>query len=107
MPMSREQHEALLEELLNPELQQSRRAEILQEMRVDYGTVLADDTTQKEKIKKLEDDNSDLVLSNSKLFRQVGITNPDDKKEEDQKTFSQTVTLEQLEKEWLLNAYYH
>jgi Phi29 scaffolding protein. len=98
MPMTREQHETLLNDLLNPELEQSRRTEILQEMRVDYGTVLVDDETQKSKIKKLELDNSDLVLSNSKLFRQVGITEPN-KKEDEQKDFSQTVTLEQLEKE--------
>ncbi len=99
-PMKREDHEALLNELLTPDLEHTRRTEILQLLRTDYGTVHADfDDLTKTKA-KLEKDNSDLVVSNSMLFRQVGIK--DDlasKKKDDQKTFSESVTLESLEKQ--------
>lgn len=99
MPMERDKHEALLNELLNPELEQSRRTEILQELRVDYGGVLTDFDTITKESAKLKSDNADLVVSNSKLFRQLGVTNDTEaQKKEEEKTFSETVTLEQLEK---------
>ena len=98
MAMEREQHENLLNELLNPELEQSRRTEILQELRVDYGTVLTDISSMTENIEGLQKDNTDLVVSNSKLFRQLGVVGNDGKEQEEvQKEFSETVTLEQLE----------
>lgn len=98
MPMKRDDHEGLLNELLTPELEHSRRTEILQALRVDYGTVLTDFDTATKTTEKLQRDNSDLVVSNSKLFRQLGTQeNPDAKKKEDEKTFSETVTLESLE----------
>lgn len=99
MPMSREDYETILGELLNPELEQSKRTDLLQQLRVDYGTVIADHDEHTGKIKKLSEDNSDLVLSNSKLFRQIGLTSKEDKVEEEKKEFSQTVTLSDLERE--------
>lgn len=100
MPMERDKHENLLNELLNPELEQSRRTEILQELRVDYGTVLTDFSTLTTDSEKLRKDNADLVVANSKLFRQVGITdnNSEEKKKQEEKTLSETITIEQLEK---------
>lgn len=99
MPMTREEHETLLNALLNPELEQSQRTEMLQQLRVDYGTVITDFDSLTTTSEKLRQDNSDLVVSNSKLFRQIGITDdPNKKKEEDQKSFSESVTLESLEK---------
>jgi regulator of replication initiation timing len=99
MPMSREDHENLLGELLNPELPQSDRTEILQKLRVDYGTVLADFDDTSKKLDKLTTDNQDLTLANSKLFRQIGIPKgSDEEKKEDQKEFSETITLEQIER---------
>jgi mRNA degradation ribonuclease J1/J2 len=85
MPMEREAYEAILNDLLNPELEQSRRTELLQNLRVDYGTVISEHEEHTGKIKKLSEDNSDLVVSNSKLFRQIGLTNKEDKKEEAKK----------------------
>jgi hypothetical protein len=48
----------------------------------------------------LQSDNDDLIISNSKLFRQLGIVGANDetKKKEEKKTFSESITLESLEK---------
>jgi hypothetical protein len=96
MPMTRDEHETLLSELLNPDIEHSRRTEILQQMRVDYSGVLSDFDKNTQTIEKLTKDNGDLVLSNSKLFRELKIDTKEDKKEEEQKEFSETVTIEQL-----------
>lgn len=98
MPMERDTHEALLNELLNPELEVSRRTEILQELRTDYSTVLTDFQGLNETNTKLRSDNDDLIISNSKLFRQLGTVTQEDKTKEKEKDFSETVTLESLEK---------
>lgn len=99
MPMmSRDEHEALLSELLTPELEHSRKTEILQLLRKDNGighTEYAELTASNEKLQK---DNADLVVSNSKLFREVGLHDRPDKVEEVQKQeYSETVTIESLE----------
>ena len=94
--MDRETHEAILNELLNPEIEQSRRTELLQELRVDYGSVITDHSELTKTNEKLQSDNSDLVVSNSKLFRQIGITDQKDNEEVKEKEFSETVTLEGL-----------
>lgn len=99
MAYTRDEHEAILNDLLNPELEQSRRTELLQQLRVDYGGVLADNETNAKQIEKLTKDNGDLVIANSQLFRKVGITDIEDKKEEEKKTFSQTVKISDFEKE--------
>ena len=96
MPMDRETHEAILNELLNPEIEQSKRTELLQELRVDYGSVITDHSELTQTNEKLQADNSDLVISNSKLFRQIGITDQKDNEEVKEKEFSETVTLEGL-----------
>jgi len=99
MVMKKEDHESLLNELIDPELDQSRRTEILQLLRNDYNTVLAEHEEMTANIEKLQRDNSDLVLSNSKLFRQIGIMGNTEKEEElEQKEFSETITIEELEK---------
>lgn len=100
MPMPREDHEKLLNELLMPELEHTRRTEILQLLRTDYGTVLTDFDGLTSTKTKLEKENSDLVVSNSMLFRQIGIKDDPAAKEKDKaKTFSESVTLEALEKQ--------
>lgn len=96
MPMERDKHEAILNELLNPEIEQSKRTELLQELRVDYGSVITDYTELTQSNEKLQADNSDLVVSNSKLFRQIGVTDTNEKEEVKEKEFSETVTLENL-----------
>lgn len=100
MPMERDAHENLLNELLTPNLEQTRRTEILQELRADYVTVLTDFSTLTDSNSQLQTDNSDLVVANSKLFRQLGVVGGDEhfKKKEEKKNFSETITLETLEK---------
>jgi hypothetical protein len=98
MPLSREEHEAILNDLLNPELEHSRRTELLQSLRVAHGKDLADFDQHTSTIDKLTKDNADLVVSNSKLFRQIGVVEEGQKKEETQKDFSETITLEAIEK---------
>ena len=100
MPMSKEEHEALLNELLTQDLEHARRTEILQQLRTDYGTVHADFNVLETNNKNLQKNNDDLIVSNSQLFRQLGVVgeNTEKKQEEVQKNFSETVTLELLEK---------
>jgi hypothetical protein len=99
MPMERDVHEKLLSELLTADLEHSRRTEILQELRADYSNVLGDFENLNKSSEKLQKDNDDLVRANSMLFRQAGIYDKEDKKEEQQqKDFSETITLEQIER---------
>lgn len=101
MPMTRDEHEALLDELNNPEIDTSRRNEILHNLRSDYGSFLAEDEKKSHTLDKLQTEKSDLVTANSRLFRQLGISDnpdPETKKHEEQKTLSETITLEDIEK---------
>ena len=96
MPLEREQYEGLLNELLTPDLEAGRKTEILTSLRdhnLEYTTSY--ETLSKEK-EKLVKDNSDLVVANSKLFRQTGVVKEETKVDE-AKEFSKTVTLESLE----------
>lgn len=96
--MDKEKLEEMLQELLNPELEQSRKTEILQELRVGFSTVSAELEELTKANEKLQKDNNDLVISNSKLFRQLGTLGDESKEEEvEKKEFSETVTLEELE----------
>ncbi len=100
MPLiPREDHEALLEELLNTEIERSRLTDILQELRTQHNSGLEDVVTFTSQADKLQKDNNDLIVSNSKLFRQVGIVNNVDNTKKEEKEFSETVTLEELESE--------
>lgn len=98
--MSREEHENLLNELLNSEIEHSRRTEILQMLRTDHVTGHQDMEEIGKTNSRLTKDNEDLVVSNSKLFRQLGVVggNQEQQKEMEQKTVSESITLESLEK---------
>jgi hypothetical protein len=96
--MSRDDHETLLNELMNPELEHSRRTEILQQLRVDRSTVHAEFDELNKNNSKLKTDNQDLIVSNSKLFRQIGVVGTEKEQEEEKKDFSETITLEQIER---------
>jgi hypothetical protein len=98
MPMDREEHENLLNELNNPELEHTRRSEILQQLRTDYTGVHTDFeaiTTERDKFKG---DNLDLVVANSKLFRQLGKFETGKEDEVKEKDFSESITIESLER---------
>lgn len=98
--LEREKHEDLLNELLDVELETSRKTEILQELRVDHVAKGESITEYDERTNKLEKDNYDLVASNSRLFRQSGIVGNEGKeKEVEEQEYSETVTLEELEGE--------
>jgi phosphopantothenoylcysteine synthetase/decarboxylase len=97
MPLSREEHETLLADLLTPELEAAKKTEILQSLRdnyTEYSTTFEVLSNEKEKLAK---DNADLVVANSKLFRQTGIVKEDDPKKDEAKEFSKSVTIESLE----------
>jgi|SRR5690606_33651110 len=98
MPMAKDEHEALLNKLLDTELTHTERTEILQTLRADYGSVLSEHEEHTKTIQKLQDENSDLVVSNSKLFRQIGVTGTDKEKDIEKEELSETITIEQLEK---------
>lgn len=93
-----DEHEELLSELLQPELEQSRKTEILQELRTDFRTSVAeveDLTKVKERLAK---NNDDLIVANSQLFRQAGIVGTSKEKEVEKTALSETITIEELEK---------
>lgn len=100
MAMEHARHEEILASLNNPELAVTEKTELLQELRADYGTVLTDLSTQKSAIEKLQSTNDDLVIANSSLFRQAGFAGSSDeeRKKEEEKSFSETITLEALER---------
>lgn len=99
MPMEKDVHENLLNELLSADIETSRKTEILQELRADYTNVLNDFTDLTSSNERLQKDNDDLVVSNSKLFREIGIVGQGQEKQEEekQKDFSETVSLESIE----------
>jgi len=100
MPMERDAHEALLTELLNPEIEHSRKTEILQLVRADYVGVQNDFSELEKSNIHFKKNNDDLLQSNSMLFRQAGMLGREEEKEEEivQQEFSETVTIEQLER---------
>jgi regulator of replication initiation timing len=98
MPMEREAYQNLLSELLLPDLEHSRRTDILTEIQNEYNGTTTEYEELKAKQEKLLRDNNELILANSKLFRLQGITEDTKEKEkEKEKEFSETVTLEALE----------
>ena len=97
--MEHSAYEAILNELYG-DTTPDRRTELLGMLRTDYSTVIKDHDTHTGRISELENDNKGLQVANGQLFRQLGYEGgkPEDKKKEDEKTFSETVTIEQLEK---------
>ena len=99
MPMEHEKHEELLNELLTPDIEHSRKTEILQELRADYGGVHSDFESLTKSHDKLKSEHADMVVTNSTLFRKLGHTEKDNNEEEEKRSFSESVKLEDLEKE--------
>lgn len=99
MPMDIEKHEEILNALNDPELSAVDRGELLGQLRSDYGAFTSEYQEMTETINKQDSAVKDLTLANSQLFRQIGANNrdPEKEKETQQQTFSETVTLEQLE----------
>ena len=97
MPMDRDRHESLLAELMG-QATETRKAEILQEFHVDYSGVLTDHEKLSKTTEQLAKDKEDLLVANSRLFRENGVYVADKQKDEKvaEQTFSETVTLETL-----------
>lgn len=95
-----ERHEEILTLLNNPDIEQSVKVDLLTELRTGFTDGTNQITELSQNVEKLTSTNNDLLHANSKLFRQVGIQGKDEEqqKEEEEKTFSETITLEQLEK---------
>ena len=99
MARSVEEHDELLAELLVPDLEQARKTEILQELRTDFREERQTAEELAATNAKLKSNNDDLVISNSKLFRQAGIVGGGEPPEEKKKqALSETITIEELEK---------
>lgn len=99
MPMPLSDYEALLAELNSPETDKPRQTDILQALRADYTEVTTEVESLTATKTTLEKDNNDLVRSNSKLFLQAGFMKNDDKIEDVKKQeYSETITIEELEK---------
>lgn len=96
MPLPYEEYESLITELNNPELEHTRRVEILSDLRNDYTAVHADFTNLTSTNEKLKSEKYDLLEANSQLFRKAGFNTEDKKKEEAVKERSETITLEEL-----------
>ncbi len=98
MPMELEQYENLLNELNSADLTHERRTEILQELRKDYNTVVDEHKELSTSTEKLKEERENLLITNSKLFRQLGQQdNPELKQKQEKESFSETVTLDILE----------
>src|SRR5690625_4099504 len=96
--MDREKHEELLNELLQEDLTIDRKTEILQTLRTDHVATHESYTELETTKNTLEKDKNELLLSNSKMFRQLGVTgNEELEREEEEKEFSETVTIKELE----------
>ena len=96
--MDREKHEELLNELLSEDLTIDRKTEILQTLRTDHVATHESYSELESTNSNLTKDKEELLLSNSKMFRQLGVTgNSEAEEEEKKKEFSETVTIKELE----------
>lgn len=94
----KDEHEALLNELLDGNIDQTRKTEILQELRTEHTAIREGVQSLEESNEKYEKNNNDLITSNSQLFRQLGYLDNENQKppEEESKEFSETVTVDDL-----------
>ena len=96
--MEREKHEELLNELLQEDLTIDRKTEILQTLRTDHVATHESYAELETNNSTLSKEKEELLLSNSQMFRQLGVVGNEEKeKEEEEKEFSETVTIKELE----------
>lgn len=96
MPLSREEHEAILNQALGAETV-AERTELLSQLRDDHAETISILGANTSTIDKLTSERDDLIVSHSQMFRRQGTVNdPDLAKKEEEKTFSETVTIDQL-----------
>lgn len=97
--MDREKHEELLNELLGEDITIDRKTEILQTLRSDHVATHETYSELTESNKTLSKEKEELVLANGRMFRELGVVGNDEmEKEVEEKEFSETVTISELEK---------
>jgi len=99
--MDAKRHEEIMIALNDKETSLEERTAMLQELREDNAKMIGDFETFTNKQKELEEENKELLLTNSKLFRsQRYYDDTFEKQEEEQKkkSFSETATIEDLER---------
>src|SRR5699024_7433725 len=95
MAMTREEHEALLTELADGSVEESRKFEILQSLRNDniaHHEAFEDMTNANA---QLMEDNKQLQIANSRLFREQ--CTESENEEEIEHDFSESITVSDLE----------
>lgn len=73
--MTLDDYNARLDELNNPETSHERRADVMLEIREAYSNTFEGHTNLTETNTKLQAENKDLLLTNSKYFRMLGVQN--------------------------------
>ena len=96
MALSREEHEALLTELADGNVEESRKYEILQSLRNDSIAHHEDFEDMTNKVATLTEDNKQLQIANSRLFREQ-YTNEETDEEVIEQDFSESITVSDLE----------
>lgn len=96
MALSREEHEALLTELADGNVEESRKYEILQSLRNDSIAHHEDFEDMTNTVNQLTEDNKQLQIANSRLFREQ-YSNAETDEEEIEQDFSESITVSDLE----------
>jgi len=100
MPMEFDKYEGLVNELLDPELDHSRRTEILTEMKQDYSATISEVGELNTKVTDLDKKRLDLLDANSKLFRQIPTSHTkteEEKQKQATEERAKTLTISDLE----------
>lgn len=100
MPFTPEEFEGFMTELNSKDTELERKTDILQNLRKDYSDILAERESTSRKMEELNKEREHLLTTNSKLFRSSSYFNsePDHQEKVEQKTFSETVKLSDIEK---------
>lgn len=98
--ISREEHENLLSELMNPELEHARRTEVLTAIRAHDDVFNREYSSLEQERDKHKTNYEDAMVANNKLWRQTSYfeKDSDDFKKQEDKALSETITIEDLEK---------
>lgn len=98
MVMDRSKHDELLTELMETS-DDARRVEIAMELRNDYTTVTEEHNTFTQDVERLNKENEGIRLANSALWRQLGQDIHQEDEDEVNEEFSETATLEDVERQ--------
>lgn len=104
MPLSHEEHEALLTQLNDPDITAEDRTEALTSLRNGHTNTLEEFEALSTSEEKLKTSNDDLLKANAKLFNSQGyaFNQGEDKMDgpDEDPSVSETVTLESMESKY-------